>query len=456
MGRALRILVLSVPIGAGHHRAAEGLCEAIRLRRPGTQWEILDALRYLGPDGGELAKQLYFGVLEEVPDLWGALYEQRGLSGALRPAGELVDELRVRALVPEVDRFAPDVILAMHPFAVGLASALRRTGRARCPVVAVLTDFDAHPAWIGRGVDLYLAATFRMVESLEALGLPTGSAIASGIPLRPAFATVRETKNAKEQLGLDPSRFTILLLGGGLGLGPIGEVARTLAQSDLRGSSEAELAPRPTDARPLSPRRGERQGEGRVTCEIQLVLIAGKNRELETSARAWAKDARVPVVVTGLVENVWDYVSAADVAIGKPGGLTCAELLAGGVPLIALDPIPGQEQANCEALAAEGAAFLARDVAAARDAVTRLLRSPEERDRMRAAASRLGRPRAAELGASHVLALLDEWKPEPARVAAARPKNVVDRVTRDVGREIGSGVDAIEDELRRLRKKLGM
>jgi len=368
----IRTLVLSVDIGAGHRMAAEALCQALAAERPGSTHQVVEALDYLGPLAGKLARELYFGLLEDAPGLWGAIYKEHGLFSAFRSLGELADDHRAEALRPVVREHRPDLVLAMHPIPCGLAAALARGHGVDCPVVAVVTDFDAHPAWIARGVDLYLTPADEIAAGLTARGLQGGAVAATGLPIRLGFEAIRQDSGARARLGLARDRFTILLLGGGLGLGPIGECAEAL--TSLEGP-------------------------------LQLVLIAGRNRELEAQARALAARSAVPLEVRGLVENPWEYLAAADLVVGKPGGATCAEVLAAGLPLIALAPIPGQEQANCDFLVRHGAARAAATAQVARTAVLGLLLSPALRESMRQAALRLGRPQAARAAARRVLAL---------------------------------------------------
>lgn len=372
----IRCLALSVDIGAGHRRAAEALCDAVLAIRPGSQYKIVEALDYLGPGAGKLAKDFYFGVLKDIPDLWGKLYKQRKLVDVFRPVAEFVDDFRtyVYGLKPVIKAFRPHVIFAMHPIACGLAGALGRRGIADCPVVAVLTDFDGHPAWIARGIDLYLAPIPQAARDLERRGLPTGTVAVTGLPLRSAFENIRSKYITCSSIGLNDGLFTILLLGGGLGLGPILETAEAL--TTLEGP-------------------------------IQLVVIAGKNHELENSVRSLASCSSIPIHVRGLVENIWDYMKTADLVISKSGGLSCAEVLAVGIPLIALAPIPGQEQANCDALVKAGVALQAPSAQDAYRAVEQLLMSPQLRQEMSLAATRLGRPDAARKAAELVLSLIE-------------------------------------------------
>ncbi len=448
--QAIRTLVLSVDIGAGHRSAAEALCAAIAEQRPGSSHELVDALEYLGPDQGVLTKEMYFGLLKDAPDLWGAAYQQRGLVELFRPMGEFLDGLRATGLERRLRQYRPQLILAMHPIACGLAAALVRSGHATCPAVAVLTDFDAHPAWVARGLDHYLVATEAMAAAMQGYGAEADALTVSGIPLRPGFAKIRKRVEASRELGLDPQRTTLLLLGGGLGLGPIAETAQTLAT---------------------------------LQAPMQLVVIAGSNADLERRARNLAADAAIPVQVTGRVDKMWDYMAAADLAVGKSGGLSCAELLAAGVPLIALAPIPGQEQANSDALVKAGAARPAETPDLACQAVAELLEDPEQLQRMGEAARQLGKPAAAQVAATRVLELVDRTAQVRARRASREggafslsseafkmvdaaasaieeletslglsPAQTVDR-GRDPQRSVE---DTVEDALQAMKKKLGL
>jgi len=392
--RPLKTLVLSVDIGAGHRMAAEALCQGIAAERPGSQHTILEALEHTGPDKGALAKDMYFGALEEAPGLWGAIYTHgRGLFEVFRPINEMADDLRLGKLAPQARAFAPDLVLAMHPTACGLASALARNHEVTCPVVAVLTDFDAHPAWVYAGIDHYLVASEQMAGEMRERRLPSGGVTATGLPIRLPFEHLGPREETRARLGLARDRTTLLLLGGGLGLGPIAETAEALA---------------------------------RLGGPLQLVVIAGRNKELEQAARAVATRASIPVHVTGLVENVWDYMAAADLAIGKPGGMTCAELLASGVPLVALAPIPGQEQANCDVLVRLHAALHAPTAEAATRIVRELLSRPNALAAMRRAAKELGRPSAARAAAQHVIELVEARRPRVRYRVAEAPASVAE------------------------------
>jgi 1,2-diacylglycerol 3-beta-galactosyltransferase len=114
---------------------------------------------------------------------------------------------------------------------------------------------------------------------------------------------------------MDAALPAALLIGGGEGVGPVEQIANELGQS-LAGD------------RP----RG------------QLVIICGRNRELEE--RLKAQPWRIPVVVKGFVDNMPDWMAACDCVVTKAGPGTIAEALISGLPILLSGYIPGQEEGN--------------------------------------------------------------------------------------------------------------
>lgn len=92
---------------------------------------------------------------------------------------------------------------------------------------------------------------------------------------------------------------------------------------------------------------------------------------------------------------LYDYMAAADLLVGKPGGLTTAEALARGLVMVIVNPIPGQEERNADHLLEEGAAIRCNNLPVLADKIDRLLGDPARLAAMRANVRRLARPRAA-------------------------------------------------------------
>jgi processive 1,2-diacylglycerol beta-glucosyltransferase len=188
----------------------------------------------------------------------------------------------------------------------------------------------------------------------------------TGIPIAREFAALPDRSTAARRLRLDPYRPLLLIMGGGLGVGAMEAVARSLL------------------ARPL---------------EAQIAFITGNNHALRRKLKALSKDW----IVRGFVGNMPDWLAVADVAISKAGGLAGSELLTAGVPLIIPRALTGHEALNADYLASTGAARLVDTAPEAIDQADRLLREPSLREALQHAARQAARPNAATLVADHII-----------------------------------------------------
>ena len=126
-----------------------------------------------------------------------------------------------------------------------------------------------------------------------------------------------------------------------------------------------------------------------------VLVVAGRNQKLRARIQAIPAAEGVRLTVFGFVNNMHDLMAASDVMITKPGGLTASEGMARSLPMIVLDPIPGQEEANASYLQESGVAWRAHDLGSLDYKLGRLVSSTEDRSAMRRACERTGRPRAA-------------------------------------------------------------
>jgi processive 1,2-diacylglycerol beta-glucosyltransferase len=239
------------------------------------------------------------------------------------------------------------------------------------PVVGIVTDFVVHPFWIYRNVDAYAVASQEMRSNLIARGIRPERIVVSGIPVDARFSRPRLTKEAlRAALDLPADRRVVLMMGGGLGIGPIELMMRAL---------------------------------GDVAEPVAGVIIVGRNDRLARRIVAAAEHTEYPLRVLGFVDNVFDYMQASDVLVSKPGGLTSSEALAAELPMILVRPLPGQEERNTRYLVSRRAAVRAAGRPQLTRALEDLLGSPQRerllRERMRA----LRRPDAAVAVAERIL-----------------------------------------------------
>lgn len=380
-GAGPRIAILHATAGSGHKTAAQALARALGALAPDAVVREVDTLVFASRLYRTTYSQGYNAMAQRAPRLWGALYalwEQQPVNRAAGPTREAFDRLSLRSLVRVVEREHPDAVVCTHFLPVEALSPRRGTGRLRVPLYVVITDFTAHPMWAYPHVDRYFVASDQVAEELHGHGVPRDRIEVTGIPVDPRFSRTLGRDAAAARFGLDPRRPTVLVMGGGSGVGPMAELAGSLA------------------ALPESP---------------QIVVVCGTNPRMLREVHALPAARAGQVRALGFTHEVDALLEAADVVVSKAGGLTCSEALVKRTPLVVFRPTPGQEVRNAQYLEAGGAAVHADSIDNVAATVSRWLSDPAARERVRANAGALARPQAAETIARHVLDAL------PARLA---------------------------------------
>jgi processive 1,2-diacylglycerol beta-glucosyltransferase len=367
-----RLLLLSVSAGAGHVRAAQALEAAARACDPPLDTAHVDLLTLVPRDFRKLYGEQYIKLVEKSPQLWSWLYTttdrptRDSLVGKLKRAAE---KLNTRKLWAEIGRHAPDAILCTHFLPAELLSRARAAGRATPPLWVLITDFDVHTLWVHPHVDRYCVASDEVAFRLADRGVPRERISVTGIPVMPEFSAALDRTACAAELGIDPGRFTVLMMAGGAGVGSLDELAaRLLALPD----------------------------------ELQLVALAGRNAQLLKKLQTLARRHPGRLFPLGFTTTVERVMTAADLVVTKPGGLSVSECLAKGRPMLLVAPIPGQEERNADYLLEAGAAVKAMDGATLAYKLSRLRADPARLTAMSEAAHRTATPHAAR----DVIALL--------------------------------------------------
>ena len=369
-----RVLFLSANVGEGHTAAAQAIAVALKAKLPGCQSDVVDSYRYASDVFGKVVSNGYIGMVKVLPQLYGAIYDQAERATKVNAFKKWLHRYTALNLRRYVQETSPDVVVCTHAFPCGAMAEYKREFADAPPVVGVVTDFVVHPFWIHRNIDYYAVATDSMKHALIARGVDTDHISVTGIPIDARFAQRGERRAIRRKLGLASDRTTLLVMGGGVGIGPV----------------EKAIA-----------------GIDRLTHDVQTVVVAGKNPTLERRVREMARGMRHSVKVAGFVSNVFDYMRAADVLISKPGGLTSSEALAAELPLVMLRPLPGQEERNTRYLQANGAGVRVDTRRELVQALDRLLSNPELLAAMRERARALARPNAARDAAGIIATLVN-------------------------------------------------
>ena len=129
--------------------------------------------------------------------------------------------------------------------------------------------------------------------------------------------------------------------------------------------------------------------------DVQTVVCCGRADDLQRRVRALVRDEGSRFHVLGFSDRMFELMQMADLFIGKPGGMTAAEALACGLPMVISSPIPRQEERNSDHLLEEGIAIKCNELTTIPFKIDRLLANPERLQQMRRNALALGRPDAA-------------------------------------------------------------
>lgn len=356
------ILILYISVGQGHRRAALALGEALRADNPLLRIVILDLLK-LWPSGiGRLAAGLYRGLVRAVPGVWGYLYDRPEVKEKLNsPLAGLHRRLRGR-LERMIEDLGPAVVVCTQAFPCALAAQCQRRSARKFALVAVPTDFHVHAYWIYPEVDLYLLPAQESVETMRGRGVDPKKLRATGIPVGAGFNQSPDPARMKLKYGLNPDLPAVLLMGGGEGTVSLERLVLALDGGESK---------------------------------FQLAALAGSNRKQYGRLLALRGEIRRTLTVFGFTDLVEELMTAVEVIVTKPGGLSLAEALVKRRPLVLIDPLPGQEELNARFLSGHQAAIPARDNPGAVRAVAALLRDEKLRGRMLAAMDRIRKPDAA-------------------------------------------------------------
>lgn len=321
-----KVLFISAPIGAGHIRAAQAVSHMLRTNDPSCQTELCNVFDFFHPAIGQTILKTYLKILKIYPKAYGKMYNWGNQSQIALFGRELVSRFLAGRMANYINKFQPSVIVCTHATPAGLVAWIKKKGMLTVPAVAIVTDFVIHRLWVYPEFDRYFVAHAGMAEYLGKYGIAQESVSVTGIPVSQSFSRPSDRSQILKQLKLDPDRKTVLIMGGGAGVLPMDEILAACMEID----------------KPL-----------------QFVAIAGNNHQLYRRLTQLETSAKHRVRVLGFIDNVHEVMSATDILISKPGGMSASEALALGVPLVIFRPIPGQEEANTRYLLNSRAALRA-------------------------------------------------------------------------------------------------
>jgi processive 1,2-diacylglycerol beta-glucosyltransferase len=299
-------------------------------------------------------------LIQHQPDVWEYLYDNPVVHRRIQRLQALLHRYHAARLQHLLETVRPDVIACTQAYPCGVIADFKKRYRLNVPLVGILTDYAPHLYWFHETVDVYVVPSEQVKQRFLTRGVDASRVKILGIPIDPAFLEPSSREETARTFNLDLAKPIILIMGGGGGFGQLREVVLSL-----------DILPHP----------------------CQLVVLAGTNRPL----LAWlqGRQFRHRVIACGYSADVPCLMDVATLLISKPGGLTTSEALAKQVPLVIVNPIPGQEAYNARYLLSQGAAVPAGAPQTVRQTVRDLLDNPERLESLRSRIAQLARPRAA-------------------------------------------------------------
>jgi processive 1,2-diacylglycerol beta-glucosyltransferase len=317
----MKVIVVHAAAGAGHKKAAEALYDYLKNSTSGIEVKLVDILEATNLFFRFSYKTGYTFLVRRASFLWYLAFwitYSRLLRRLARFIAVFTNRINARRFFGFLIKENPDCIISTHFLPAEIAARLKNSGRIKSRLITVVTDFVVHPYWISPGTDLYAVASEYTRDELIRQGIAPGCIRVTGIPIAEKFFRPQQRYSLRSKFGLEASRFTLLLMTGSFGIGPVEKIIRLLAEA------------------------------------AQLLVVCANNRRLYCRLSALKIEG---LRIFAFVDNVHELMAAADMIITKPGGLTITEALARELVPVFIAAIPGQEAGNARVLNRYGIGF---------------------------------------------------------------------------------------------------
>lgn len=358
----LRILLLYISEVSGHHQATIAIENALKILNPEVEVLNLNAFNYTNPVTEKIINRLYLGVIKRTPGIWDYLYDNPSIVRRTQKIKELIHKHNSPKLKKLFDEFRPDAVVCSQAFPCGMVADFKKTYLSGIPLLGVLTDYAPHSYWLYDTVDYFIAPSDDVLQRFIQKGLPAEKIKVYGIPIGPKFTLKHNKEELAKEFTLDIDKPIILAMGGGQGLGPLVKIVSAFKKMRL---------------------------------DSQLVVVAGSNKKLYRRLKRKIKSSKKKICLFGLIANIDELMEISTLIITKAGGLTTAEAVAKGLPMVIIKPLPGQEEINTTYFLSRGAAVKITDEKLMPQFIQGLLASPATLKAMSDAALRMSKPDAS-------------------------------------------------------------
>lgn len=351
-----KILIFYASYGGGHLNAAKSIKECIDNNYNNCETELVDCMKYVNKPIEKITTAAYREMAKKIPWAWGRIYSdsQKGPLAHISSRSNMIFAIKLLKLLREKQ---PDIIISTHPFGSQMCTYLKRKEKITAKIATIMTDFSPHDQWLvgHEYTDYFFVAHDKMKEYLISKNISQSKIFATGIPISSRFLKKYNKEEILNEFGLKENTKTILFFGGGeFGLGKTKTIQ--IFENLVKNFDK-----------------------------IQVIAIAGKNPKMkiafEKIVSIYNKQDNIKILE--YTNKVPELMYISDLVISKPGGLTTSESLASGLPMIIINPIPGQEEENAEFLESKNIGIWIRKNDSSYEIFNNLLSNSDKLEKMK-------------------------------------------------------------------------
>ena len=367
----MKVLIFYASYGGGHLNAAKSIENCIKNNYKNIDVEMIDCMKYVNKTIEKITTAAYREMAKKMPWAWGRIYSdaQKGPLAHITSRSNKIMAIKLLQLLREKK---PDLIISTHPFGSQMCSYLKRKNKITAKIATILTDFAPHDQWLvgHESTDYFFVAHDKMKDYLISKNVDKNSIFVTGIPISDRFKKQYNKDEILKKFNLSKEKFTVLFFGGGeFGLGK------------TRTSQIFEDFVRETKI-----------------SNIQIIAISGKNSKMKASFEEIVTNnkAKENVVILEFTNKVPELMNISNIVVTKPGGLTTSESLASHLPMVVINPIPGQEEENAEFLESKGIAVWIKKNDNSEKIIESLLSNKEQLQKMKENTKILAKPNSTD------------------------------------------------------------
>lgn len=364
-----KILIFYGSYGGGHLSAAKSIRTCLEKNYSDIHVEMVDCIEYINKYINKVTTGAYKELAKKAPWAWKHLY-QDSKDGALAKISTTSNKVMALKLNSYIKKFAPDLIISTHPFSTQMCGYLKKKGSITCKVATILTDYQIHEQWLEFSdyQDYFFVSNEQMQVNMLEKGIEKNKIFVTGIPVSNKFTQEYNRNDVCKMFNLNPENDVVLFFAGGeFGLGRKTTILMLKALI-------------------------------RLFSKLQVVAVSGKNQKMNQKFKALVENTESEdrIKIIEFTDKVPELMSISKFVITKPGGLTITEAITAHLPILIINPIPGQEEENANFIEKNGAGIWIKTNDNIARHLKSLYRQPELLTNMKLKSEKLAKPNSTE------------------------------------------------------------